>query len=158
MEELEQLKVNNEEFSSEDLQKMIREADHLHKVNGLHIEDAVLVGDELRMSQVITNIIYNSYKYAGTEININTRFEKCDADEGSGEYYVLEISDLGGGVPEEELELITEKFKRGSNAGSREGSGLGLYISKYLMEKMGGGLACSNDGKGLKVSLRIRIA
>ena len=158
MEELEQLKVNNEEFSSEDLQKMIREADHLHKVNGIHIEDAVLAGDELRMSQVITNIIYNSYKYAGTEININTRFEKRNSDEGSREYYVLEISDLGGGVQEEELELITEKFKRGSNAGSREGSGLGLYISKYLMEKMGGGLACSNDGKGLKVALRIRIA
>ncbi len=158
MEELEQLEVKDEEFTSADLEKMIREADHLHKVNRLHLEDAVLSGDELRMSQVVTNIIYNSYKYAGTEISINTHFENTGTDEGSGKYYVLEISDLGGGVPEEELELITEKFKRGSNSGGREGSGLGLYISKYLMEKMGGGLACSNDGKGLKVALRIRIA
>ena len=51
-----------------------------------------------------------------------------------------------------------EKFKRGSNAAGKDGSGLGLYISKYLMEKMDGGMSVSNSGEGLTVTLFIKLA
>ena len=95
------------------------------------------------------NIISNSYKYADTDINIRSFFE--------GDFFVLEISDKGGGVPDEELEVITEKFCRGSNAAGKDGSGIGLYISKYFMEQMNGGLTCCNTGEGFAVSLRLRL-
>ena len=150
LEELEQLEVNVEELSSEDIRQMIQEADYMKKVSEIEISDAVIVCDKLRINQVITNIIANSYKYAGTDISVRSRYE--------GDIYAIDISDKGGGIPESELEVITEKFKRGSNAEGKDGSGLGLYISKYLLEKMGGGLVCTNNGEGLTVTIRVKTA
>ena len=129
---------------------MIQEADYMKKVSEIEISDAVIVCDKLRINQVITNIIANSYKYAGTDISVRSRYE--------GDIYAIDISDKGGGIPESELEVITEKFKRGSNAEGKDGSGLGLYISKYLLEKMGGGLVCTNNGEGLTVTIRVKTA
>ena len=162
LEELEQLEVNVEELASTEILHMIQEADYMKKVIDPDIKEVVILGDKLRLNQVISNIIANSYKYAGTEISIKSSIEKSldpytNSRAGAG-FLVIDISDKGGGVPEEELEMITEKFKRGSNSEGKDGSGLGLYISKYMMEKMGGGLVCRNNGEGFTVSLRICIA
>ena len=64
------------------------------------------------------------------------------------------------GVPEEELGLITNKFYRGKTAKNRkvEGSGLGLYIAKMLMEKMDGELIPESKGEGLKIILLIPLS
>ena len=153
LEELEQLEVKPEELSSTEILQMIREADHLRKIVDPELKDAVVLADRLRLNQVISNIISNSYKYANTEIRINSSYEETGRS-----YLVIEISDNGGGVPEEELELVTEKFKRGSNTGGKEGSGLGLYISKYFMEKMEGSLECFNRDGGFTVRLKLPVA
>ena len=160
LEELEQLDVNTEEISTKDIAKMISEADYLKKVASPEIKDAVIIGDSVRLNQVISNIIYNSYKYAATDITVTSRFEKQESAESGTDksYLVIEIADKGGGVPEGELDLIMEKFKRGSNSEGKDGAGLGLYISKYLMEKMDGGLSCYNNGEGLTAALRVRVA
>lgn len=162
LEELEQLEVNVEELASTEILQMIQEADYMKKVIDSDIKEVVILGDKLRLNQVISNIIANSYKYAGTEISIKSYIEKgLEAERNSrvgAGFLVIDISDKGGGVPEEELEMITEKFKRGSNSEGKDGSGLGLYISKYMMEKMDGGLVCHNNGEGFTVSLRICIA
>lgn len=151
LEELEQLEVHTEEVTSTELFQMLQEADYMKKISEIDIKNAVVISDPLRINQVISNIIANSYKYAGTDITVSSRFD-------TGNYYILEIADKGGGVPEEELEMITEKFKRGSNSEGKDGSGLGLYISRYLMEKMGGGLVCSNNIEGLTVTIMIPVA
>ena len=70
----------------------------------------------------------------------------------------IEIADKGGGVSKDEIELIMEKFRRGSNSKGKDGSGLGLYISKYFMERMGGGISCRNGDGGFVVTLRIKVA
>ena len=163
LEELEQLEVHTEEIASTDILKMIMEADYMKKVSRADIKDAVVICDPLRINQVISNIISNSYKYAGTEIVVSSRFEQpvnagMDAVLSDSGYYIIEISDKGGGVPEAELEMIMGKFKRGSNSEGKDGSGLGLYISGYLLKKMGGGLECSNNKEGFSVTIRIRIA
>ena len=108
--------------------------------------------DAKRLSQVIGNIISNSYKYAGTEIDVSYR--QVD------DYLELKIRDHGPGVPEDELSLITNKFYRGRDwADSREeGSGLGLYIAKLLMEKMDGELLVENADKGLLITLMIPLS
>ena len=54
--------------------------------------------------------------------------------------------------------MITQKFKRGSNAGNKDGSGLGLYISDYLMNKMEGSLSVRNTGEGFAVEIGIKIS
>ena len=156
LEELEQLEVNVEEVSSAEIIRMIREADYQNKLTEIDIKDAVILGDMLRLNQVISNIISNSYKYAGTKISVESSIDSPDED--SDEFLLIRISDKGGGVSDNEIESITEKFKRGSNAQGKDGSGLGLYISKYLMEKMDGGLSVGNNGEGLTVTLRLKLA
>ncbi len=154
LEELEHLEVNVEELSSGEIQKMIREADHLRLINQSEIPECVVMADPLRLSQVIGNVITNSYKYAGTEINVRGFFEKT----GDKDFLTLEISDQGGGVPEEELTQILEKFKRGSNSNGKDGAGLGLYISSYLMNKMDGSLSCKNQNGGFTIVLNLLLA
>ena len=122
-------------------------------VSELDIREAVVFFDKMRLEQVISNVIFNSYKYANTEIRVTSRFENGDTD-----HLVITIADKGLGVPESELELITQKFKRGSNAGSKDGSGLGLYISDYLMKRMGGDLVVKNLKDGFAVELWIKVS
>ena len=153
LEELEQLEVKPEDINSTDIVQMIKDADYLNKIEKLDIKDAVVFADRLRLNQVLNNIIFNSYKYADTGINVTSRFENAGS-----KYLFIEIADKGPGVPEEELEMITQKFKRGSNAGNKDGSGLGLYISDYLMNKMEGSLTVRNTGDGFAVEIGIKIS
>ncbi len=153
LEELEQLEVKPEDVNSTDIIQIIRDADYLKMINKLDVKDAVVYCDRLRINQVISNIIFNSYKYANTEINVTSRFEESDS-----KYLMIEIADKGPGVPEEEIEIITQKFKRGSNSASQDGSGLGLYISDYLMKKMEGNLTVKNTSDGFAVELGIKIS
>lgn len=153
LEELEQLEVKPEDINSTDIVQMIKDADYQNKIEKLDIKDAVVFADRLRLNQVLNNIIFNSYKYADTGINVTSRFENAGS-----KYLFIEIADKGPGVPEEELEMITQKFKRGSNAGNKDGSGLGLYISDYLMNKMEGSLTVRNTGEGFAVEIGIKIS
>lgn len=150
LEELEQLEVHPEEIASAELEGMIRESDHLKKLVSTDIKECVIVADRMRLEQIVGNIISNSYKYADTDMTVESFFE--------GKSLVVGLSDSGGGVPDEELELITEKFRRGSNSEGKDGSGIGLYISKYLMERVGGELICRNNGEGFTVELRFELA
>lgn len=149
LEELEQLSVENDELSSRDLVDIIRESDYKNKISDLVIPDCVLSVDKLRIEQVVNNILSNSYKYADTSIRVES---KCE-----DKWLVLSFIDAGGGVKDEELDMILEKFKRGSNSKGKNGSGLGLYISRYLMEKMNGSLTCENVDKGLCVTIYISL-
>lgn len=153
LEELEQLEVKPEDINSTDIVQMLKDADYLNKIEKLDIKDAVVFADRLRLNQVLNNIIFNSYKYADTMINVTSRFENAGSN-----YLFIEIADKGPGVSEEELEMITQKFKRGSNAGNKDGSGLGLYISDYLMNKMEGSLTVRNTGDGFAVEIGIKIS
>ena len=154
LEELEHLEVKLGEVTSIDIAHFISEADYKKKCGAFTIEDAVVQADPLRLNQVINNIFSNSYKYADTKMTVRSSVEKGI---DNARFLLIEIADQGGGVPEEELEMIFGKFKRGSNASGKDGTGLGLYISRYLMEKMGGEITCSNKDGGLCVALRLRL-
>lgn len=149
LEELEQLEVNPEELPSNELKRIIAESDPLKKATNVDIKDCVIYADKLRLEQVVGNIFSNTYKYADTEVTVKSFFENgC---------FVVEFADKGGGVPDDELEIITEKFRRGTNAAGKDGSGIGLYISKYLIEQMGGEFMCFNNGEGFSVALRLKL-
>ena len=150
LEELNRLPVSAEELGSDLLVQIIKNADHLNKLTAFDIPGCVIMGDKLRIEQVVGNVITNSYKYAGTPIKVDAFIEQ--------QSLCVQICDSGGGVPEQEIELLTEKFRRGSNAQGKDGSGIGLYISDYFMKCMGGSLSCSNRDGGLCVSLRFALA
>lgn len=106
--------------------------------------------DKRRISQVFENIITNASKYAeDSEIDLAFHVEN--------DFLICSIEDFGGGIPAEDLPFIFDKFYRGKNSKDKKGSGLGLYIVKYVMEKTGGYVELQNTEKGLQVNLGIKI-
>ena len=152
MEELNELKVNCTDEDSSVLSDIVSRYDDRGKVSQGVLPEVVIHIDTKRMSQVIGNIISNSYKYADTEIKVGYRLVD--------EYLEMRIEDFGPGVPADELELITNKFYRGKQwaDSKQEGSGLGLYIAKLLMEKMDGELVPENTEDGFVISLLIPLS
>lgn len=114
------------------------------------IPDVSISTDERRISQVLENIISNSAKYAeDSEIHISFK-----NDDG---FLVCCFEDFGGGIPPEDIPFVFDKFYRGKNSKDKKGSGLGLYIVKYIMEKTGGTACIENTAKGLLIKLGIKI-
>ena len=150
LKELEQLEVKATENPSTELTDIIKNADFDNMVTEAEIPECLILMDKLRTNQVITNIIYNSYKYARTEIKLTVRMDE--------EYLYLGFADKGGGVPEDELPFVMEKFRRGTNAEGIEGSGLGLNIARNLMQDMKGVITCENEDGGFKVTIGFKIA
>lgn len=150
LEELQQLKVNPDCISSKKIEEILKNSDYLQRADIPEIPVCLLYADALRLQQVFDNIFANSYKYADTKIDVFvTREEKSIA---------VTVEDYGGGVQEDELPLLKEKYKRGSNASDKDGAGLGLYISDYFMKEMKGELKIENGRNGLKVTVIIMLA
>ena len=150
LEELQQLSVTPQDLESKELGTILESADYLHRAIIPDIPDCLIYADKLRLQQVFDNIFVNSYKYANTEIDIEIRRDDNNLD--------VCIEDYGGGVAEEELPLLKEKFKRGCNARNADGAGLGLYISEYFMKQMHGQLTIENGENGLRVSVSIPLS
>lgn len=150
LEELQQLKLTVTEESSELLIEMIENVNYDHQIKYEPIPQCIILMDPLRMQQVIDNIISNSYKYAGTKIEITSQIKDG--------YLELHILDFGNAISEEELPLLFNKYYRGKNVEGKSGSGLGLYISKYFMENMNGEIHCNIRKDGFTVVLKIKLA
>ena len=150
LDELQELKVAPIDVSSTEVYDIIKKSDYEGKVLNFLIPDCIVLADVMRLRQVCDNIIKNSYKYAKTDIKIKSYIEE--------EWLFIEIKDFGAGVEEKEIPLITSKFYRGANASKADGHGIGLYLSKSLLDKMQGGLYCENDTDGFVVVIMLKIS
>ncbi len=150
LEELQQLNVTPEYFSSGKIVGILKNSDYLQRAAVPEIPVCLVYADALRLQQVFDNIFANSYKYADTKIEV-----VCTAEADS---LSISVEDFGGGVEEDELPLVTEKYMRGKNASDKDGAGLGLYISDYFMKEMDGELKIENGEKGLKVTVKVKLA
>ncbi|RKU38666.1 hypothetical protein C6496_05430 [Candidatus Poribacteria bacterium] len=105
-----------------------------------------ILGDEARIGQVFTNLIGNAIKFTPDNGEVNV---KVEAD---GNLLHVEVIDTGPGIPAEERQKIFDKFYQLSDISTRQqgGSGLGLSISKSIIEAHGGKLWIDdgNQGKG----------
>lgn len=150
LEELKQLSVTPADIESKELKTLLENSDYLHYAVIPAVPDCLLFADKLRLQQVFDNIFANSYKYTNTKIDVAVRRD--------GNYLAVSMEDYGRGVSMEELPLLKEKFKRGSNAEGIEGAGLGLYISDYFMKEMHGELVVENGQNGLKVTVSVPLS
>ena len=93
--------------------------------------DLLLKGDADRLIEVLQNLLENAIKYGdGKCISIDfSEEEDCR---------LITVRNSGCSLKQEELINLFDSFYRGSNVGSTDGSGLGLYISRQLMQKMDG--------------------
>lgn len=148
LEELENLKVEAVEEASTSILDMFDELHYYEDIQVVNeVPECLVYMDQLRLKQVIDNIVNNSYKYAGTRIEVSFQNQEKGI--------VVEIRDFGEGMQEEELPFVTEKFFRGANGKGKSGSGLGLFLAKYFMDHMQGGFECYND-QGFVVRLFLR--
>ena len=99
---------------------------------------------------MLTNLITNSIKFTSTGGRIWVRGEQA------GEGVFVSVSDTGSGMPGDKLQAIFERFWQvGEN--DQRGLGLGLYISRCIVEAHGGRIwAESRPGEGTKVSFTLR--
>ena len=90
---------------------------------------AYVCGDELRISQVIYNIVGNAVNYTGEDKKVFVR-QSCDGGE-----VLLEVTDTGEGIPEEELPYVFERYYRSKKTHKRAevGTGIGLSIAKEVL-------------------------
>ena len=118
-----------------------------------HIHEVVtVVGDRLRLRQVVDNLLANvrSHTPTGTTCDVTL----ADSDDGA----VLTVSDTGPGVPSEVLARLFDRFYRFDQARTRStgGSGLGLAIVEAIVTAHGGSIrAAANDPHGLVVTVTI---
>ena len=152
LDDLDELKVTPREESSLIIEDMLGDLKFYGTVEQKgSVPECLIRVDKLRLEQVIDNIAGNSFKYAGTALEVEY---KTDSDN-----IRVIMSDRGPGVPEDELAMLTTKFYRGSEASDsgKDGSGLGLYLASRFMEKMGGGLELHNrEGGGFTAEIVIR--
>lgn len=150
--DLDKLKMNPEQIELSSLIENVVE-ELTAKQRDVHFakpDGAVMVmADENRLTQVLENLINNARKYAKTEIDIEM-VQKDDQVE-------VRVRDHGTGIPDEDVPFIFDKFYRGKNCGEEQGSGLGLYIVKYIMEQMQGSVLLYNHEDGLEVTLGIPL-
>ncbi|MFA9463458.1 MAG: ATP-binding protein [Velocimicrobium sp.] len=147
LEELSELAVLPKEHESRILQELLAIADYQCRATIEDIPDCIVIFDTLRLQQVFDNILGNSYKYANTPIHISYSLDNNNL--------CIYIKDFGPGIKSNELPLVFEKFYRGENAREKGGTGLGLFISNYLLKEMEAAISCENlaDGFVIKVSL-----
>jgi hypothetical protein len=102
----------------------------------------IVEADPDKIEQVLTNLIENAMKYTdGGEVTIGVRAARHAVS--------VSVSDQGEGIPAADLARLFRKFARRETPGSPSGTGLGLYISRRLIEAHGGQLtAKSTAGKG----------
>lgn len=128
--------------------------------NGLEFEcrlenpcDHMLIGDETKLRQIMINLVSNSIKFT------NDGSVKLDVTLGSprtdGDISVkINVVDTGCGIPKDEQKEVFEQFTRASANTTQPGNGLGLHITKRLVEHMGGRIwLTSQVGTGTKVQI-----
>jgi PAS domain S-box-containing protein len=116
----------------------------------------VVVGDPIRLHQVILNLISNAVKFTTKgKITVSVRLIEEDLENVTIEFAV---TDTGIGIPEEKIATIFDNFQQASSGTSRiyGGTGLGLAIVKQLVEPQGGTIkVISTVGEGTTFSFRL---
>jgi PAS domain S-box-containing protein len=110
--------------------------------------------DRTRLKQVLLNLLSNGVKYnrVGGAVTLRTRSDGAQA--------VIDVADTGVGIAAEHLARVFEPFQRGAQGHSSiEGTGIGLAVSKSLVELMGGSIEVqSAPGKGSLFSVRLPLS
>jgi PAS domain S-box-containing protein len=125
---------------------------------GIHLEltaepGVVVHGDERRLGQVLYNMVDNAIKFspAGTTVRLETR-----SHDGG---VLVEVADSGRGIPPEDQGRLFQPFSQVHDPMqyTRSGSGLGLYISKGIVDLHGGRIWCKSGGKNQGTTFSILL-
>jgi two-component system sensor histidine kinase MtrB len=124
-------------------------SDHLLVVEAR--EECPVLGDARRLQRVVMNLVSNACKYSPPRTRVTVRIEKRAPSA------VLSVSDEGPGISKEDLSVLFQPFGRGRSADTiAEGTGIGLYVVKQIVEAHGGRIEVESEpghGATFRVSL-----
>ncbi len=126
-------------------------AERIRRVEEPHLPAMISI-DGQRLGQVLTNLMQNALKFSPVSTSVILHTE---ATAGGVRF---SVSDEGPGIPREEFSKIFERFHQTDSASTRrsEGAGLGLYITKQLVEAMGGKIELRSEiGRGSTFAVTI---
>jgi len=120
---------------------------------------AVLVGDELRIKQILNNLLSNAFKYTDSgEVRFSVNAECIGRGGGINVTLVFEIKDTGQGMTPEQIKKLFDEYTRFNMEANRttEGAGLGMTITRNLIELMYGKIDVkSKVGEGTAINIRL---
>lgn len=123
-----------------------------------HITHTALMGDPVRLRQVLMNLLSNAIKFTREGGTIQLKARETDGDE-QGAVYLFSVRDTGIGISPEEQGRIFKPFEQGGEVSMRsQGTGLGLSISSTIVKAMGGELGVeSRPGEGSTFFFQVRF-
>jgi PAS domain S-box-containing protein len=147
------LKLHSEETNlsqliSEVMAHFHQDCSYAHCIQNLQ---AGIVGlwDPIRLEQVLTNLLSNAFKYGGGR-PIEVKLER------SGDFAILTIQDHGLGISEEAQARVFGKFERAVRASNISGFGVGLYVTKQIVESHGGTIRLHSQ-RGTGTTFRVEL-
>lgn len=125
------------------------------------IKNRNLIGDTVRLRQVLMNIIGNSIKFTPADGKVTVRVKQTDNEIDDYANFILEIEDTGIGMSQEFIDkMIYRRFERedGQTVKKTEGNGLGMSITKSIADAMGATIQIqSKKGEGSKFTIYLRM-
>ena len=154
----------NDVISSVDaiIQPMARAKGQAFHLEMTGVRHEYLVGDEMRINQILINLLSNAVKYTPEGGSIWLRFIGLKQHSNQYEHIRIEVEDNGYGMTPEYLEKIFDAFTRAENSTTNkvQGTGLGMAITKSIVELMGGTIEVFSEvdrGTLFRVDLELRI-
>jgi PAS domain S-box-containing protein len=127
------------------LQLSVEKSIHCYIHKKMYVE-----ANEDLVIQILNNLINNAVKYSGPDASISINGEEDES------WCVITVEDNGRGIPQEELEKLTDGFFRASNATDVNGSGLGLYIVNQYLQFLNGKLELDSKlDEGTRATIRL---
>ncbi len=159
-----------EEFTLNDLvssvdaiiRPMAKAREQKFHVEVTDVRHEYLIGDETRINQILINLLSNAVKYTPEGGNIWFRIIGLEQRSAQYEHIRIEVEDDGYGMTPEYLKVIFDAFTRAENSTTNkvQGTGLGMAITKNIVELMGGTIDVFsevNKGSLFRVDLELRI-
>ena len=129
-------------------------------IDTVDVEHEMIICDKLRVNQILINIASNAVKYTNSGGKIKVKISETEgAPEGYADF-AFSVADTGIGMSEEFLKTIFEPFTRETNStvNKIEGTGLGMAITKNIVDMMGGTISVTSTlGVGSEFVVRFRF-
>jgi two-component system sensor histidine kinase MtrB len=125
-----------------------------HRIVVENGQGCTVLGDADRLERVVQNLVSNAVKYSPSNTQVTVRIEK------KGPFVLLAVSDQGRGISAEDQKILFQPFGRGRSAERlAEGSGMGLYVVKQIIEAHGGQIAVQSEpGHGTTFQIKLPLA
>ncbi|MBL6448768.1 PAS domain S-box protein [Fulvivirga sp. 29W222] len=115
-----------------------------------HTGEDEIYSDPVLLGNIVNNLVTNAIKYSpeNTDIHVSSSLNS---------HIHLKVKDMGIGIPEEDMKYLFERFYRASNAGTVQGTGLGLHIMKHYVDMLKGSVEVTSvEGKGTEFKLEFK--